>query len=448
MKQAGEVSAAETLEELYGTNGLTFIQTAFTTFLGRKANPSETEIYLARLDSGVSKRVIATELRYSNEARQRSQTLDLRKSRLLLAPGRIPLLGRFYDLLSAILGSRGTKRTVLAQQQLIHQLRAQIQKQEQRCQELQTSLERYVDVSDSRFSQLSDAIGALESRLGNETQAIQDRLLTEIRQGSAETMRLAKESSHDFQALRTRLQQLQEQVAQLDPNQAATDSGATVDDAFYVAFEQHFRGSESVIQERLAYYLPVLQDGLSEAAGTATMVDIGCGRGEWINLLHQNGYSAIGIDTNADNISRCHEKGLQAICTDAIDWLRQAESQSLGLVSAIHVIEHLTLPQLNALLTEALRCLVPGGMIILETPNPENLITASHLFYTDPSHRNPIPPDLAQFLLRNRGFDAVEIHRLQPQPESALIDEDSEAARRLNQLLYGPQDYAVVACKS
>ena len=159
-------------------------------------------------------------------------------------------------------------------------------------------------------------------------------------------------------------------------------------------------------------------------------------------------YTRIGIDLNSMNIEACHKQGLTAIQQDAVVWMAQQPENSLAIVTAFHVIEHLTFEQFNTLLDECQRVLAPGGMIIFETPNPENLISAATHFYTDPTHLHPLPPAFTEFLVEFKGFDHVQIHRLNPIPREYALNEDSEVARRCDALFYGPQDYAVVASKS
>lgn len=401
----GNPGPVNSLGELYGLEGTAFVLAAFHTFLRRAPSAAELAEYLSLLNSGNSKSTLAATLRYSPEAGGHAQQFDLGKARLALALSRIPLAGAVCEWLFAVLGSARLKRTVLARQQDISRLQGDI------------------DILNNRTRGLCRDIIANQELL-------------------------AAEMREEIQALRDRTRQLQDEVSVLQPQGPAENSGdAPVDDSFYIAFEDHFRGSEDMIRERLSYYLPLIDRQLTAELKAAPMADIGCGRGEWIGLLGEAGYSATGIDLNDRNIDACRARGLNAIKGDGIAWLREAKSQSLSLISSFHVIEHLTLAQLNSLLVEALRCLKPGGLLIVETPNPENLVTAANRFYTDPSHKNPIPPDLTEFLLRHKGFEDVRIHRLHPCPEGEWLEESSETARRLNALLYGPQDYAAIAIK-
>ncbi|MBE9395953.1 methyltransferase domain-containing protein [Pontibacterium sp. N1Y112] len=222
---------------------------------------------------------------------------------------------------------------------------------------------------------------------------------------------------------------------------------AEIEDAFYVAFESHFRGSTETITSRLQYYVPLIQKNPTLKACSLPSVDIGCGRGEWLNVLREEGLEPLGIDLNSVNVALCSEAGHNALKTDGLSWLQDQPDNSLALISSFHVIEHLTFEQFNHLLTQAIRTLVPGGMLILETPNPENLITGATHFYTDPTHLHPLPPAFTEFTVTYKGFTDVTIHRLNAIPEEFCIPQNSTTAERCNTLFYGPQDYAVTAVK-
>jgi O-antigen chain-terminating methyltransferase len=178
------------------------------------------------------------------------------------------------------------------------------------------------------------------------------------------------------------------------------------------------------------------------------VVDIGCGRGEWLEVLHDHHLAARGVDTNRVMVATCRELELDVTEEDGIEYLRAQAPGSLGAVTAIHVIEHLPFAQLIALFDAALRALQPGGMIAFETPNPENLLVGASTFYLDPTHQRPLAPELMRFIAQSRGFTDVQILRLHPYPvENRVQDGEGELHERFNALLYGPQDYAIVAVK-
>ena len=219
-------------------------------------------------------------------------------------------------------------------------------------------------------------------------------------------------------------------------------------DAFYVSFEDRFRGTREDIKQRVAIYLPIVKE--AEAGTTsAPVLDIGCGRGEWLQLLRENDLVGRGVDLNRVMVSQCHELGLDVSEADAIAYLRNLKANSLGAVTGMHIIEHIPFKRLIALFDEVLRVLKPGGVAIFETPNPENLVVGACNFYYDPTHLNPLPPEPMKFVLEARGFGRIEIMRLHPQPESAMLREgDAQVQQIINGLMFGAQDYALVAFKN
>jgi len=199
-------------------------------------------------------------------------------------------------------------------------------------------------------------------------------------------------------------------------------------DAFYAAFEERFRGSRAVIHQRLAVYLPLLKEA-QIAPGDSLVLDLGCGRGEWLELLRQNGYKALGIDLNQVVVAECQQRGLDVREADIIDYLQSLEDNSVALVTGFHLIEHLPFEILMKLLSESFRVLRPRGMVIFETPNPANVLIGSCNFYFDPTR-----------------FSPVNILNLNPSTETPIA-EDSETAKRFNEYFYGPMDYAIIGYK-
>lgn len=244
-----------------------------------------------------------------------------------------------------------------------------------------------------------------------------------------------------------RIKRLEQQVRQQRPSQAATTAepvvAADMPADMYVAFEDRFRGSSEQIRERLQANVPLLQAVV--LGHDRPVVDLGCGRGEWLRLLADSEIQALGIDTNPSMVEHCRANGLQAEVADALAYLRQQPEKSLPAITAFHVIEHVPLAVLVELIDEALRVIRPGGLVLFETPNPENLIVGACNFYTDPTHRNPLPPALMAFMLESRGFTNVRIDRRHPADPALLLNgEDQALTQTLNRLLFGAQDYAVI----
>ena len=221
-------------------------------------------------------------------------------------------------------------------------------------------------------------------------------------------------------------------------------------DADYVSFEDQFRGTRAEIKERQRIYLPHIRN-----AGVGTkqfpqfpVLDIGCGRGEWLELLKDENFVAMGVDRNRILVEECRGLGLEVVEGDAVEYLRSVPDISIGAVTGFHIIEHLPFDSLVALLDETVRVLTPGGISIFETPNPENILVGAFKYYYDPTHRNPLPPVSTQFLFESRGLSRVEILRLHPDNStSRLTDDGSELVQRFNEYFYGPQDYALIGYK-
>jgi 2-polyprenyl-3-methyl-5-hydroxy-6-metoxy-1,4-benzoquinol methylase len=229
-------------------------------------------------------------------------------------------------------------------------------------------------------------------------------------------------------------------------------------DAMYASFEDRFRGTRADIKQRAMIYLPYIR---AAKAGTTNspIVDLGCGRGEWLEVLRDEGLVGRGVDTNRVFLHACQEMSLDVTGSDALQYLRDLKPSSVGAITSFHLIEHLPMKVLIAMIDESLRVLKPGGIVVLETPNPENLQVGACNFYTDPTHRNPMPPVLTESLLELRGFvrplivrrDQEKMRSLAPphvatgQPLAANINPIVEVM--LSNFFVSP-DYAVVAKKA
>ena len=213
-------------------------------------------------------------------------------------------------------------------------------------------------------------------------------------------------------------------------------------DNFYRVFQENFRGSRDSITSRFRIYLPFLNP-LVKYYSPVKAIDLGCGRGEWMELIRDYGFEVQGIDIDDAMLESCRERGLNVHTQDALDFLKGLPAESQVVVSGFHIAEHIPFDDLKALVKEAMRILSPGGLLILETPNPENILVGSSRFYSDPTHQRPIPPELLAFLPEYFGFKKVKVLRLQ---ESAELR--SGRALSLFDVLTGVSpDYAVVAQK-
>jgi SAM-dependent methyltransferase len=233
------------------------------------------------------------------------------------------------------------------------------------------------------------------------------------------------------------------------PAAALADASAPPLD--YLAFEARFRGSEEVIRERQGVYPGIL-------GGCRRVVDLGCGRGELLELLTSNGVDAYGVELNADFVDLVAEKGLTVIHEDALAHLGRLEPGAVDGIVASHVVEHLPPAVVSSLIATAWERLPGGGVLVMETPNPESLVAGSINFHRDPTHLRPIHPDTLAFMCQSTGFGDVTVRRMSPMlegdilprrnvGEGPLAEHLDAVVSRLNDLLYGFQDYAVIARK-
>lgn len=214
-------------------------------------------------------------------------------------------------------------------------------------------------------------------------------------------------------------------------------------DSFYSSFENKYRGSRDSIKSRLQVYIPLAQKLLSHFP-EAIALDLGCGRGEWLELVREVGFKENGVDLDEGMLEYCHELNLNVKREDALKTLASFPDNSIAIISSFHLVEHIGFESVNKLVKEALRVLKPGGILIMETPNPENIIVSSNNYYLDPTHNNPIPRQLLSFLTEHAGFARTKILRLQE--DSALITKENIT---LYDVFNGVSpDYSIVAQKS
>ena len=302
----------------------------------------------------------------------------------------------------------------------------------------QTDLSSRIDETNRRATEQSE----IQERHAAELQALKAQLEKQI----DDLIERLQRSRMDIAQQETRLSRLLDGTAlapgapEVSPQLQREEDHLL--DSLYFSLEDVLRGTPEQIKEEVKVYLPVLQ----KAGVSADILDVGCGRGEWLQVLRENGFEARGIDTNRILVQQCKELSLDVEEREALSYLRSLPGASLNVVTAFHFAEHLLLETLVQFLDEAGRALKPGGLIILETPNPENLLVGSCNFYLDPTHKNPIPVPTMKLLLEARGFRCEEVLKLHA-VESAKIEVKDQLTSHLNHFLYGPMNYAVVARK-
>lgn len=213
---------------------------------------------------------------------------------------------------------------------------------------------------------------------------------------------------------------------------------------FYRAFEDIYRGPRSLIKQRLEIYLPYVEPLLQLYPPAPAALDLGCGRGEWIELLQTAGFAPQGVDLDEGMLAACRQWSLPVVQGDALAHLRALGDATQTIVSGFHIAEHISFDDLQTLVSEALRVLQPGGLLILETPNPENIVVGSCSFYLDPTHLRPLPPKLLSFLPEHLGYARVKVVRLQEDSRLA----SSQRIQLIDVLAGVSPDYAVIAQKT
>ncbi len=213
----------------------------------------------------------------------------------------------------------------------------------------------------------------------------------------------------------------------------------SVSDSFYTHHQNIFRGPFDEIVKRQKIYVPYIKKVPAKVLRSSTFLDCGFGRGEFLELLKKSKTTvAMGIDTNAESVKSAKKSGLNVIKGDAIKYLYLTEKTFSG-ISAFHLIEHLAFPQLFDFLILCHAKLAKKGILILETPNINNMLVSSKTFYYDPTHIQKITPELLNLVLKTAGFSEVEFLHLHPAIKNAK--------NNIEQLIYSAQDLGIVAYK-
>ncbi len=435
------------IEEFMKYHDEEFIRNAFQSILRRDPDPQGFQLYLAKLRTGqLSKAEILGALRFSKEGKENKVGIKGLSARLITASSyRVPVIGYAFSFVSSLA----------------------------RLPKILKNIQQYEAFTNARFSQHVDTFNRVSANMHSISSDMNTRLSTDINCISAELHQIASDvnskieslnaSKADGQTFDVVSQQVREQKSgitelqnslralfmdikkgrfgSLSPEQVRHIESEEdhLLDSLYVAFEDRFRGKAADIRERLKVYLPLMEK--YTRAADSLILDIGCGRGEWLELLKENNYSAKGIDLNRTMVQECRDRGLDVIEADVIEFLKKQKPYTFSAITGLHIIEHLPLKKLVQFLDESLRTLKPGGIVLFETPNPENVLVGATFFHIDPTHGNPLHPLTMEFLLEQRGFQDIEIRRMHPIPIQYI---DNEMVQKL---LFGPQDYAVIGYK-
>lgn len=476
------------LTDLLGFQDEAFVRNAYRVILKRDPDDAGLAEYLRQLRSGrYSKIDIVSSLRFSPEGRNANvQIAGLGNRSWFSKLYRVPVAGYLLRMAVAVVrlpvlitnfrqveshNAAQLERVANHFNEAVAQLSAEIREQAEHNQTYFETMPRQLNdlhsivrmqfhsiiTEQGKVTRIHDALHKGYSALQAQMNQRENQQIEVQQRHAAELQGLRTQLEQQIDELIDRLQKFRMDIAQqetrianfLDQSSVASREAQPVIgerdhllDSMYFALEDTLRGTPEQVKETVQVYLPVLCD----AGMTTDILDVGCGRGEWLEVLRDNGFQARGIDTNRVVLQRCKELSLDVEEAEALTYLGSLPNDSLNAVTAFHFAEHLPLDALVRFLDEAGRTLKPGGLLILETPNPENLLVGSCNFYLDPTHKNPIPIPTLKLLVEARGFRCQEVMKLHP-VAAAKIEVKDQLTSHLNHYLYGPMNYAVVARK-
>jgi len=218
----------------------------------------------------------------------------------------------------------------------------------------------------------------------------------------------------------------------------APQTAAAIPPGVYALFEERFRGTPAEVARGQRFYLELLRDL------PGPVLDVGCGRGEFLELLKAEGIASSGVESNPVSVEAARARGLSVEGADALQLLGGRPTGQLGAVVAFQVVEHWAPEGIFRFLQLARRALAPGGVLVAETINVDSL-SALKAFYLDPTHVRPVPPDALRFLAEAAGFTDARVEYRSPLPAASRLAGRDDDAAKLNALLFAPQDYALIA---
>lgn len=428
---AGRPAGCYTLADFSQGRHEDFLGFAYERILGRRPDARAKEVYLNRLVSGEYTRTeVLGRLAYCREGlgkKVRIKGLFPRFAVQMLC--RIPLAGRAIGVAAAA---------------------AALPETLQRLRRAEGNLSAQQHRTEDAVRRLSNRITELEAVVREKTATKDEVLDLDHRLAPlADTIRRVDNHQLSLNDIQQRLLNFLERAVQPgrpfegEDRERLAGEAAHLMDGIYLDFEDRFRGTREDIKSRVRVYLPDVNAALV-ATGNGRVVDLGCGRGEWLEVLKENNIQGLGIDRNRLMADRCRDLGLNVVEADVLAYLKGLDAGSLSAVTGLHIIEHLPHATLLALLDAVFRVLKPGGTVIFETPNPENILVGAHLFYTDPTHRTPLVPSTLEFLMAARGFDRVEIRRLHKYSDYFPVS-DSDPFKAAH--FYNEMDFAVLGTK-
>lgn len=417
------------ISDLLQYNDQTFIWNAYRAILKREPDEVGLNQYLTNLRSGrFDKLDIVAILRFSPEGESRNVYVEGLKPRPFYKRlYHVPVLGYLLEMMVAVIRLPATTRRrrqlegyTLAQQELIA-----------------SHINRLCKATFQATKSFADDVADL-SREQKRFAELQHQQVVGL---FHEQTRMAERLGQLRNEVKVAMGRLQSTEIE---NQTRNGHKSRKDlDALFAAFADEFRGNSADIKLGLATYLPILKG----AGIVDRILDVGCGRGEWLQLLRDQGYEARGVENNTVLVERLRNLELEVIEDEAINYLTNLPDESVNAVTAFHFIEHLKFETLIDFVDETVRVLRPGGIVIFETPNPTNLVVGACNFYSDPTHQQPLFPETIRFILDYRGFSNVRLEFVNPANGSPFVG-PGEGSKELDSWFYSPRDFAVIGTKA
>ena len=445
----------------------TFVDNAYRLILGREPDSPGRESYLNKLRNSIlCKEEVICALRFSREGRLKKSKIEgFLRALIITVIWRIPVISTLVKTAIFIITGPGYKQEFLQKQKAL----------EEKCENIQSRYQRQFEKIEQQF--LANQTVTRETLEKLEQQFLTNQTVTR------ETFeKLEQQFSGNRELLEKNIEQAKQQLAERldffdsqlcfvkralltkpEGKNSQLTQGLNVKEiigdrrvereglinSLYLAFEDTYRGSENLVSERLSVYLPYVERCLSRATSISAL-DLGCGRGEWLHLLKNLGILGIGLDCNPLAVAHCQDKGINVKFGEANAGLQEIDDESLDLITAFHLIEHLSVDNFYGLLIEIVRVLKPGGQVFLETPNPANILVSSYDFYRDPSHQQPVHPDTLRFLLHSFGCSEVKTYGVlhdQDGGETQLLDTTLAPLDTIDDYVSAPRDYCLLATK-
>jgi SAM-dependent methyltransferase len=413
-----------------------FVQRAYEVILRREPDEQGYRDFIEMLRSGERNKIdVLGSLSFSPEGRKHRLKIEGLLTPLLIQRlGRVPVLGYFVRLTWAVVR---LPRSIRRQDQTDTHLQAVNNYLNQTSVWMAQNLQKHALALEDLIARDGDT----QEELTQAESAL--RLSAErVKQLSQILQQTRRELLHQDAYLKSKGAETPAWASSVAPPLIQTPERRELWDSLYAAFEDQFRGDPKEIRERLKYYLPFFQ----EAGKTTDILDLGCGSGDWLDLLRDKGLQARGVEINTVMLDACRARQLEVVESDMLAYLRGLPDNSVNVITAFHLIEHIPFETMLELFDEVRRVLRSGGLVMLETPSPENLVVAACNFYSDPTHHKPVYPHTLTFVLKNLGFNDVRLQFLHPVEGSPFKDNDR--LKPLHMWFYGPRDYAVIAAKA